>query len=37
MDFNTESPKEQNIADLHAQINDLRMEIDVLKETLNIL
>ena len=37
MDFNTESPKEQNIADLQAQINNLQMEIDVLKEALNIL
>ena len=37
IDFNTESSPTQDISELQEQIKHLQMEVDVLKETLNLL
>lgn len=37
INFNVNTPKEQNLTELQEQIKQLQMEVDVLKETLNIL
>lgn len=37
IDFNTESAPAQGISELQDQINQLQMEVDVLKEALNLL
>lgn len=37
IDFDKEDIKEQNISNLQEQINQLQMEVDVLKEALNLL
>ena len=36
IDFNTESAPEQGISELQDQIKQLQMEVDVLKEALNL-
>lgn len=37
IDFDTESSKDSNISELQEQIKQLQMEVDVLKEALNLL
>lgn len=37
IDFNTEPSKQQDISELQEQIKQLQMEVDVLKEALNLL
>ena len=37
IDFNTEPSKQQEISELQEQIRQLQMEVDVLKEALNLL
>lgn len=37
IDFNTESVPPQDISELQEQIKQLQMEVDVLKEALNLL
>lgn len=37
IDFNAESAPAQDIAELQEQIKQLQMEVDVLKEALNLL
>ena len=37
IDFNTEPSKQQEISELQEQIKQLQMEVDVLKEALNLL
>lgn len=37
INFNDNIPKEQNLTEFQEQIKQLQMEVDVLKETLNIL
>ena len=37
IDFNTEPSKQQDISELQEQIKQLQMEVDVLKEVLNLL